>query len=98
MQVWSLSSGSSGNCYLVRDENTLLLMDAGLSTRRVAHELTRLGAQHAGGDRYSGKSRALGSLVLSCRPRSALRGAYRCAVLAPGGLGLVADPPLSTNP
>jgi phosphoribosyl 1,2-cyclic phosphodiesterase len=43
MQVWSLSSGSSGNCYLVREQDTLILLEAGLGIRRIEHELSRLG-------------------------------------------------------
>lgn len=47
MQVWSLSSGSSGNCYLVREGNTLLLMEAGLSVRRIELDLLQLGISPA---------------------------------------------------
>jgi len=46
MQVWSLSSGSSGNCYLVREGATLLLVEAGLGSRRVAREMAALGLSH----------------------------------------------------
>lgn len=39
----SLSSGSSGNCYLVRTENTALLVDAGISGKKVLTGLAALG-------------------------------------------------------
>jgi phosphoribosyl 1,2-cyclic phosphodiesterase len=42
MKVWSLASGSSGNCYLVQDRETLVLLDAGISARRILFELARL--------------------------------------------------------
>jgi phosphoribosyl 1,2-cyclic phosphodiesterase len=43
MKIWSLASGSSGNCYLVQDDETLVLLDAGISARRVCAEIARLG-------------------------------------------------------
>lgn len=43
MQVWSLSSGSSGNCYLIKEGDNLILVEAGLSVMRVAKELQLLG-------------------------------------------------------
>lgn len=48
MQVWALSSGSSGNCYLVRDGSSLLLLEAGLGVRKVEGELARLGFPTSG--------------------------------------------------
>lgn len=47
MQVWSLSSGSSGNCYLVREENTFVLLEAGLGLRRIEFELLQLNVSPA---------------------------------------------------
>ncbi len=47
MQVWSISSGSSGNCHLIREGNTLLLMEAGLGIRRIEFELRQLGVSPA---------------------------------------------------
>lgn len=47
MQVWSISSGSSGNCYLIREGNTLLLMEAGLGIRRIEFELLQLNIRPA---------------------------------------------------
>ena len=41
----SISSGSSGNCYMIRSENTVLLVDAGISGKR-----TREGLQSVGTD------------------------------------------------
>ncbi|MGI5836856.1 MAG: MBL fold metallo-hydrolase [Chloroflexota bacterium] len=43
MQVWSLSSGSSGNCYLIKERDSLILVEAGLGVRRVIQELQQLG-------------------------------------------------------
>jgi phosphoribosyl 1,2-cyclic phosphodiesterase len=43
VKIWSLASGSSGNCYLVQDRGTLVLLDVGISGRRVLFELARLG-------------------------------------------------------
>lgn len=43
MRVWSLSSGSSGNCYLIQEGNSLLLLEAGVGVRRVQRELAALG-------------------------------------------------------
>lgn len=47
MQVWSLSSGSSGNCYLVKEGNTLILLEAGLGLRRIEFELLQLNVSPA---------------------------------------------------
>jgi phosphoribosyl 1,2-cyclic phosphodiesterase len=47
MRVWSLSSGSSGNCYLVQEGNTHLLIEAGLGIRRIEFELLRLNVSPA---------------------------------------------------
>ncbi len=47
MQVWSISSGSSGNCYLIREANTLLLMEAGIGIRRIEFELLQIGVSPA---------------------------------------------------
>ena len=37
----SFSSGSSGNCYLVKTEETAVLIDAGISAKRIVKELER---------------------------------------------------------
>jgi phosphoribosyl 1,2-cyclic phosphodiesterase len=37
----SFSSGSSGNCYLVKTENSVILIDAGISAKRILGELKR---------------------------------------------------------
>ncbi|MBQ9972499.1 MAG: MBL fold metallo-hydrolase [Firmicutes bacterium] len=39
----SLSSGSSGNCYIVTTENTALLVDAGISGKKIFEGLSALG-------------------------------------------------------
>lgn len=38
----SLSSGSSGNCYVVFDEETALLIDAGISGKKILEGLEKL--------------------------------------------------------
>lgn len=43
MDVWSLASGSSGNCYLVRAAGTLLLVEAGITLRKIEMFLAKLG-------------------------------------------------------
>ncbi len=39
----SFSSGSSGNCYLIKSEHTAVLVDAGISGRRIYEGLERTG-------------------------------------------------------
>ena len=39
----SLASGSSGNCYVIRTENTALIVDAGISGKRIFDGLAALG-------------------------------------------------------
>jgi len=43
MDVWSLASGSSGNAYLVRSDQTLVLVECGISLSRLTSSLARLG-------------------------------------------------------
>ena len=43
LAVCSLASGSSGNCFLVKTENTAVLVDAGISGRQAASGLSGLG-------------------------------------------------------
>ncbi|MCE5198827.1 MAG: MBL fold metallo-hydrolase [Armatimonadota bacterium] len=45
--VNSLASGSSGNCILVRDDNTALLIDAGIGIRRIVAALGDVGVDPA---------------------------------------------------
>ena len=47
MQVWSLSSGSSGNAYLLRDGDTHLLVDCGLALRTLEGRLAAIGVAPA---------------------------------------------------
>lgn len=42
MDLSVLASGSKGNCILIHDEDTSLLIDMGISTRRLKQELTKL--------------------------------------------------------
>ena len=42
MEVCTLASGSSGNCLLVRSENRTILLDAGISARRITNSLKEL--------------------------------------------------------
>ena len=43
MDVCTLASGSSGNCLLVRGEQTNILIDAGISARRITTGLKSMG-------------------------------------------------------
>lgn len=47
MQAWSLSSGSSGNCYLVREGETFVLLEAGMPLRRIEFELLQVNVSPA---------------------------------------------------
>ena len=42
----SFSSGSSGNCYLVKTDSTAVLIDAGISAKRILYELERTDTPH----------------------------------------------------
>ncbi|MCL2112135.1 MAG: MBL fold metallo-hydrolase [Clostridiales bacterium] len=42
----SFSSGSSGNCYLVKSESAAVLVDAGISARKILKELDRTDTPH----------------------------------------------------
>ena len=43
LQFWSFASGSSGNCYMVKNEKTALLIDAGISGKRIFQALEDTG-------------------------------------------------------
>lgn len=43
IQFEAIQSGSSGNCILIRDEETCVLVDAGISCKRITDELKALG-------------------------------------------------------
>lgn len=43
MRVTTFASGSTGNCALLSDGNTHILIDAGISMRRITNSLARLG-------------------------------------------------------
>ena len=45
LEVRTLASGSSGNCLLVRGGDTRLLVDAGISCRRIVNALRELGVE-----------------------------------------------------
>ena len=42
MQISVLASGSKGNCTLIRDDDTAVLIDAGISARRIQQKLSEL--------------------------------------------------------
>ena len=42
MQIYTIASGSGGNCTLVKDGDTALLIDAGISTKRIVTALREL--------------------------------------------------------
>jgi phosphoribosyl 1,2-cyclic phosphodiesterase len=43
MDVWSIASGSSGNAYLIRADGATVLVECGISVRRITGFLARLG-------------------------------------------------------
>ena len=43
MQIYTIASGSTGNCTLVRDGDTAVLIDAGISAKRIVTALNGLG-------------------------------------------------------
>ena len=43
MRVCSIASGSSGNCIYIGDKNTNILIDAGISRKRIAEGLLSIG-------------------------------------------------------
>lgn len=43
LAIASLASGSSGNCYVVKTENTCILVDAGISGKQIFERLATLG-------------------------------------------------------
>ncbi len=43
MQIYTLASGSGGNCTLVWDSDTAVLIDAGISTKRITKALSEIG-------------------------------------------------------
>ena len=44
MRFAALSSGSSGNCFYVEDKNNAILVDAGISSKRIKERLAGIGA------------------------------------------------------
>ncbi len=46
LNLCSLSSGSSGNCYLIKSETTAILVDAGISGKRIVESLEKTGTDH----------------------------------------------------
>ena len=47
MQIYTIASGSTGNCTLVRDGGTSVLIDAGISMKRIVTALKGLGVDPA---------------------------------------------------
>ena len=45
MQVYTIASGSTGNCTLVKDRDTAVLIDAGISTKRIVSAIRELGVE-----------------------------------------------------
>ena len=64
MEVCVIASGSNGNCCLVENKNTSVLIDAGLSGKEIEHRMNKLGKSleningivltHAHSDHYRG--------------------------------------------
>ena len=47
LELCTLASGSSGNCLLATDGTTHLLLDVGISARRICQGLRELGVEPA---------------------------------------------------
>lgn len=47
LSVCSFASGSSGNCYLVKSSSTAILIDAGISTKRIHDSMVRTGTERS---------------------------------------------------
>jgi len=47
MQIKAIASGSNGNCILIRSENTAVLIDAGISCKRIKEESLKAGQDPA---------------------------------------------------
>ncbi|MDD7408656.1 MAG: MBL fold metallo-hydrolase [Anaerovoracaceae bacterium] len=47
LSVCSFASGSSGNCYLVRSSDTAILIDAGISTKRIHDSMGKIGVDRS---------------------------------------------------
>ena len=45
MQIYTIASGSTGNCTLVKDGDTAVLIDAGISAKRIVSALSSLGVE-----------------------------------------------------
>ncbi|HHZ00604.1 MAG TPA: MBL fold metallo-hydrolase, partial [Tissierellia bacterium] len=43
LKFCSLYSGSSGNCQYIKTQNTTILVDAGLSGKRIQQEIAKIG-------------------------------------------------------
>ena len=64
MRMVSIASGSSGNCIYIGSDQTHILVDAGISNKRIMAGLNELGL--AGGDSRQSLSRTVnGQMILS---------------------------------
>ena len=75
LAICSLASGSSGNSYVIRSENTAVLVDAGISNRQICAGLSRLGlsADDLGGvlvtHEHSDHIKGIATLMKRCGAR-----------------------------
>ena len=95
MTLHTLSSGSQGNCLLLSDGGTHILVDAGISTRRIKTGLARLGLSmddldgilitHEHTDHISGLATLIKhhTVPLYASPGTARQLAYRLAGVEP---------------
>lgn len=76
MQICPLASGSSGNCTFIESGDTKILIDAGISTRRIGRSLAKIGVN----------PRELDALLIThehgdhCRETSRISTAFRIPV------------------
>ena len=100
MTLHTLSSGSQGNCLLLSDGDTHILVDAGISTRRIKAGLAQLELSmdeldgilitHEHTDHISGLATLIKhhSIPLYASPGTARQLAYRLAGAAAPGAGV----------
>jgi phosphoribosyl 1,2-cyclic phosphodiesterase len=43
LRIASIASGSNGNCYYLENDNDAILIDAGISTKKIVERITKLG-------------------------------------------------------
>jgi len=100
LKFCSFSSGSSGNCYLVKTEQTALLVDAGIPLKRIREGLLRTATPEESvaavliTHEHSDHIRAVSALA---GPRGLRRGAVPAEPVETGGAGPAEPLPIYAN-